>query len=215
MLQGHLRGMSRARTTDQEQGFILILVLMILVVLSLMGGAAMLMRNTEQQLINNVEVVDTNFYAAETIAVEGATAIENTDDSILLKVASLPSWLRPDDDIATLRKLLTHSAQWPNGSITPKETMFTSGDRKITPAGYVTDGTSATDRLRYAAVQGNLRSDNNSYDLCAGSELNDQTKVEKCYTVYGMYDVKSGAGKAYNGRKLIMLGYRKTLYNPE
>lgn len=214
MFIGPQRIISHKQSGDQAQGFVLVLVLMVLVVLSLMGGAAMLMRNTEQQLISNVEIFDTNFYAAETIAVEGATTIENTDDSILLQVASLPTWLQPDNDTGTLRLLLTHADQWPNASITPAETSFTSGDRKITPTGYSSDGTSAKDRLRYAAVQGNLRSDTNSYDICTGSNLSDETKVEKCYTVYGMYDVKSGTDKAYSGRKLLMLGYRKTLYYP-
>ncbi len=198
-----------------QQGFILIFALMVLVVLSLMGGAAMTVRNTEQQLIGNTEIVENNFYAAETVTLEGATSVENMADSILLKVASFPTWLQPDDDDATLREVLTDPGQWPNAKITPKETSFTAGDRKITPIGYASDGAATGDRLWYAAVQGNLRSDTNSYDVCSGSDLSEQTKVEKCYTVYGMYDVKSGKGKAYSGRKLLMVGYKKTLYYPE
>jgi len=199
----------------KEQGFILVFALMVLVVLSLMGGAAMMVRNTEQQLVGNTEIVENNFYTAETVTIEGATSIENMDDSILLKPASFPTWLQPDDDDATLRTLLTDSSQWPNAKITPKGTSFTTGDRKITPIGYAPDGAATGDRLWYAGVQGNLRSDKNSYDQCSGSDLSEQTKVEKCYTVYGMYDVKSGKGKAYSGRKLLMVGYKKMLYYPE
>jgi hypothetical protein len=198
----------------KEQGFILVFALMVLVVLSLMGGAAMMVRNTEQQLVGNSEIVENNFYAAETVTIEGATNIENMADSILLKVASFPTWLQPDED-KTIRELLADSSQWPNAKITPQGTSFTAGDRKITPIGYAPNGASTGDRLWYAAVQGNLRSDDNSYDICSGSDLSDETKVEKCYTVYGMYDVKSGKGKAYSGRKLLMVGYKKTLYYPE
>ncbi len=215
MLTTHLIKDERTPLAGDEQGFVLVLALMVLVVLSLMGTAAMMVRNTELQLTSNTEIVETNFYAVETVTVEGATNIELLDDDILLNVASFPDWLKPDDGDGTLRDLLTDSSQWPNAQITPEKTSFTSGDRDIVPIGYDSDGTSGKDRIWYAAVQGNLRSDASSYDICSGSDLSDETQVEKCYTVYGMYDVESGTGKAYSGRKMLMIGYKKTLYYTE
>ena len=93
----------------------------------------------------------------------------------------------------------------------PEGPVFNGGDRNITPAGYAADGTVNGDRIWYAAVQGNLNSDSTSYQICRGSDLSDPTKVEKCDSVYGMYDVKSGAGKAYPGRRMMMVGYKKTV----
>lgn len=215
MLTTHRMRDERARNEGDERGFVLVLALMILVVLSLMSVAAMTVRNTEVQLSSNTEIIETNFYAAETVTVEGATNIELLDDDILLEEASFPDWLKPDDGDGTLRNLLTESGQWPNAQITPEETSFTSGDRDIVPSGYESDGTSDKDRIWYAAVQGNLRSDASSYDICTGSDLSLDTQVEKCYTVYGMYDVESGTGKSYSGRKMLMVGYKKTLYYTE
>ncbi|ADW18222.1 hypothetical protein Despr_2074 [Desulfobulbus propionicus DSM 2032] len=205
---------------DNEHGFVMVMALMMLVVLSIMGGASMMIRNTEQQIVRNTEIIHTNFYAVEAVTVEGATAIENLSDTDLLedplKSLSLAThkWLRPNDPDGGSVIDLEISANWPDPLITPQATSFTVGDRDIVPNGYDSDGTKDKDRIWYAAVQGNLNSDNNSYDICAGSDVSNSEKVEKCYTVYGMYDVKSGTGKAYAGRRLLMVGYKKTVYLP-
>ena len=218
-----------------EQGFIMVMALMMLVVLSLMATAAMSVRNTELAIVRNTETVLSNFFGVEAVTLEGATVLENIDkvasDKDALSKLDEPSfncttvdpnsdvlpnrlpdtlcWLQPNA-AGTIK--LRENADWHNaGTMKPEGTVFNGGDRNITPAGYAADGTVNGDRIWYAAVQGNLNSDSTSYQICRGSDLSDPTKVEKCYSVYGMYDVKSGAGKAYPGRRMMMVGYKKTV----
>ena len=202
---------------NNEQGFVLVMALMILVVLSIMGTAAMTVRNTEVMIATNSEIIQHNFYALEAVTLEGTTEIDKIDDDVLFDLSSAavpPSWLKPNDpdgppvDIIDLSKRST----WDDSTkISPNETGLKTSGFDIRPAGYVTP----PDHIHYAAVQGNLNSDNNEYDICAGSDLSDATKQEKCYSVFGMYEVNSGAGKAYSGRRMLMVGYKKTIYlNP-
>jgi len=214
----HLPG-NRPPAADDEQGFILVLALGMLVVLSIMGTAAMTVRNTEVAIVANAEVMQNTFYALEAVTLEGTTEIENIKpDSILINLGDPtkpppPSpkydWLKPNDPDLPPLIYISKSSTWSGGGqISPKETGLAS----IKPPGYTTAGADP-DRIRYAAVQGNLHSDENEYDACAGSDLSDETKRVKCYSVYGMYDVKSGAGKAYSGRRMLLVGYKKTVYN--
>lgn len=200
---------NRPPAADDEQGFILVLALGMLVVLSIMGTAAMTVRNTEVAIVANAEVMQNTFYALEAVTLEGTTEIENTADSTLFNLDTAPlAWLKPNDPDAPPLIYLSKSSTWSGGGqIFPKETGLAS----IKPPGYTTAGADP-DRIRYAAVQGNLHSDENEYDTCAGSQLNKGSKREKCYSVYGMYDVKSGAGKAYSGRRMLLVGYKKTVY---
>lgn len=186
-----------------EQGFVLVLALVMLVILSIMGTAAMTVRNTEVAVVANTEVMQNNFYALEAVTLEGTTALENTADGVLLNLDAAPlSWLKPNDPDSPPVIDLSKSSIWGNGN--SQETALA----KIKPAGYP----AATDRIRFAAVQGNMNSDDDAYDLCKGSDRSSGDKFEKCYSVYGMYDVKSGAGKAYSGRRMLMVGYKKTVY---
>lgn len=209
---------------NNEQGFILVMALLMLVVLSLMGTAAMTVRNTEVSIATNAEIIQHNFYALEAVTLEGTAMLEETDDNTLLNIDTAPlAWLKPNDpDVPPLIDL-GESSTWASPQITPRNTSLTTAKFpepadpsnpnrfSIVPPGYA----SPPDHIQYAAVQGNLHADANEYDLCAGSDVSDPTKREKCYSVFGMYEVRSGAGKAYSGRRMLMVGYKKTVYiNP-
>ena len=211
-----------------EHGFVMVMALMMLVVLSLMATAAMSVRNTEQAIVRNTEVMVTNFFGVEAVTLEGASMLEGTNNDNLRDIDTIdcnndpntagvpPSnlcWLRPN---AAGAIDLSFNAQWPTGGaggIVPHVTTFNGGNRSITPAGYAPDGTVNGDRIWYAAVQGNLAADADQYEICRGSNLSDPVKMEKCYSVHGMYDVKPAAGKAFTGRRMMMVGYKKTVYN--
>lgn len=215
MLRDFIHRSRRDVSSGDERGFIMVLALLMLVVLSIMGGAAMTVRNTEQQIVTNSEIIKSNFFAVEAVTLEGTTALENTDNDMLRDLDLHPtslSWLKPNPG-AAIDLDLTRSNNWPSASIVPQETALKNVNRNITPAGYLSDGTSAKDRIRYAGVQGNLNSDNTSYKVCSGSDLSDPDKTENCYSVFGMYDVKSGTGKGYAGRRMLMVGYKKLVYN--
>lgn len=206
---------ARKPVAGDEQGFVLVLALFILVILSIMGGAAMTLRNTEMAIATNTEVMKTNFYALEAVTLEGVTEIENAvdedlrDDPKKLVSAAKYPWLRSNDPDDPPVIDLSQNNQWDRltAPIRPQETSL-----NIKPANYAPDNTANGDRIWYAGVEGNLASDSMSYDICAGSDLSDPTKVEKCYSVHGMYDVKSGAGKAYAGKRMLMVGYKKIVY---
>lgn len=187
-----------------EGGFVLVAALMIMIILTLMGVASMGIRNTEQSVAKNSEVYQSNFYSVESATLEGVATIAALDDAILNDSTSFPAWLRPDVPSINLRQ----SAQWPSATIIPAGTSLNAtnhgGATNITPPGYAPDGTSTGDRIWYAAT-----------DLgpCGGGSLTDPTKVEKCYNVYGMYDVKSGAGKSYHGKMMLSIGYKRVVYS--
>lgn len=193
------------RVLNNESGVVLVTTLLIMVVLAIMGTAAMTIRNTEQSITLNSEVFQHNFYAVEAVALEGAAAIENTSDTTLWNVSAVPTapalWLKLQEDPSVVD--LSQSSQWP-GTVTPNDTTLDAGIVDITPPGYADDGTASGDRIWYAAMD---------VGICGG-DLTDPTKREKCYDVYGMYDVKSGAGKAYHGRKMLQVGYKKVIYEP-
>jgi len=200
----HLPG-NRPPAADDEQGFILVLALGMLVVLSIMGTAAMTVRNTEVAIVANAEVMQRTFYVLEAVTLEGTTEIENQTDKLLRELDGTQlGWLKPNDPDLPPLIHLSKSSTWSGLQINPEPTKLLD----IKPTGF-----SAGDHIWYAAVQGNLHSDENEYDACAGSDLSDETKRVKCYSVYGMYDVKSGAGKAYSGRRMLLVGYKRTVYN--
>lgn len=194
-----------------EQGFIMVMALMMLAILSIMGSAAMMVRNTEQQITVNTEVLHHNFFAVEAVTLEGAARISkeidlynDKDPAALfdpLNFTTFPSWMGANSAALDLSK----SNQWPSPTIAPENTTLT-GVADITPNGYASDGTSAGDRIWYAVEEG----PNNG--RCEGTSLTQEDKVEMCYNVYGMYDVKSGVGKAYSGRRLLNVGYKKVVY---
>lgn len=208
-----------------EQGFILVMALLMLVVLSLMGTAAMTVRNTEVSIATNAEIIQHNFYALEAVTLEGTAVLEETDDNTLRNLDTAPlAWLKPNDPdvLPPIDPIdLSKRATWSSPQITPQDTSINKtkfpepadpenpNRFSIEPPGY----SNPPDHIQYAAVQGNLHSDANQYDLCAGSDQSDPTKQEKCYSVFGMYDVRSGSGKAYSGRRMLMVGYKKTVYN--
>ena len=224
-----------------EQGFIMVMALMMLVVLSLMATAAMTVRNTELAIVRNSEVMLNNFYLDEAVMLAAASMLENVpelaydipsskkDEHALSKVtvgydcnAIDPNFYAEGnpkpDDLCWLfpnEEDLTDSSKWhqnlPNFKpVNLNETKLNT----FIPNGYASDGTVNGDRIWYAGAQGNLNKDPYRYDICRGSNLSDPTKSEKCYSLYGMYDVKPGVGKAYTGRRMMMVGYRKTIYNP-
>ncbi len=62
---------------------------------------------------------------------------------------------------------------------------------------------SRRDRIKYSAIDNGV---------CAGASLTDPTREERCYDVYGLYDVKRNENRAYSGRMMMMVGYKKVLY---
>lgn len=182
----------------EESGFVLITALMFMVILAIMGVASMSIRNTEQTVTQNAEIFQNNFYAVEAVTLEGATKIDAAPDATLKDVAAFPGWLKVKNP-ATIN--LNLSAQWP-GVVIPADTSLNGGVTNITPPGYVSNGTAAGDRIWYAAVD---------LGACGGS-VTDPTKVEKCYDIYGMYDVKPGAGKSYHGKMMLAVGYKRVVY---
>lgn len=198
---------------QDEQGFIMVMALMMLVILSIMGGAAMTVRNTEQQVTVNTEVLHHNFFAVEAVTLEGAAEISQAIDLFNEKdptapfdpldpnpIANWPLWLRPNSTALDL----TRSSDW--ATIGPEESDLKDGVADILPDGYAFNGTSAGDRIWYAAEAAS----NNG--RCEGGSLTQEDKAEMCYSVYGMYDVKTGAGKTYSGRRLLNVGYKKVVY---
>jgi hypothetical protein len=182
-----------------ERGAVLVVSLLMLVILSIMGAFAMTISMIEQKVTLNSEIFQHNFYSAEGTTLEAAAIIDQTDDSILLDPPAFPPWLKSQDPAIDL----TFQAQWPSALIAPQGTTLNGAPTDITPPGYAPDGTSAGDRIWNAAIDNGI---------CAGGSLTDPTKEEHCYDVYGMYDVNRGAGKAYTGRMLMTVGYKKVLY---
>ncbi|MCP4339038.1 MAG: hypothetical protein GY799_09180, partial [Desulfobulbaceae bacterium] len=127
-------------------------------------------------------------------------AIAAMPDAVLKDSTAFPAWLKVKDPLVPID--LDQSAQWPSGLILPNGTTLNGGDTNITPPGYAPDGTTNGDRIWYAALD---------LGACGGS-LTDPTKVEKCYDVYGMYDVKSGGGKSYHGKMMLAVGYKRVVY---
>jgi hypothetical protein len=193
------------RIATNEQGVILVLALLVMVVLTIMGIAAMSIRNTGQSVTANAEVFQHNFYAVESVTLEGAAEIEKMSDTILNDPSSYPAWLKLESAGVDLEQ----SSQWPSGLITPAETLLRSNTAtKITPDGYVSNGTAAGDRVMYAAIDHGISSGGS---LTYGS--GGTTAQERIFDVYGMYDIKQGAGKSYHGKMMLAVGYKKVVYS--
>lgn len=186
-----------------ERGAVLVLALLMLVILSIMGAFALTISSLEQRITSNSEIFQHNFYAVEAVTLEGAAALNQTDDAEFVDAAYPDNidGLALDDPSINLRL----SAQWhdANPGIVPEPTSLTAAAVDIRPPGYDSDGTVDGDRIWYA------RTDNG---VCFGASLTDPDKEERCFDVYGMYDVKRGAGKAYTGRMLLTVGYKKIVY---
>jgi len=186
-----------------ERGAVLVLALLMLVILSIMGAFALTISSLEQRITSNSEIFQHNFYAVEAVTLEGAAALNQTDDAEFVDAAYPDNidGLELDDPSINLRL----SAQWhdANPGIVPEPTSLTAAAVDIRPPGYDSDGTVDGDRIWYA------RTDNG---VCFGASLTDPDKEERCFDVYGMYDVKRGAGKAYTGRMLLTVGYKKIVY---
>ncbi|NLX19441.1 MAG: hypothetical protein GXY53_09220 [Desulfobulbus sp.] len=194
-----------------EQGYVLVMSLLMLVVLSIMGTAAMTVRNTEVAIATNSEIIQHNFYALEAVTLEGSTRFERTDMENFLSdlfsgepvVWSTFPWLKANDPDFPPVIDLSRASEW--SSVSAEQTHM----NELKPPGF---NAAADDRIQYAALQGNLHSDSNDYELCAGSDLSDPNKREACFSVYGRYDIQSGAGKGFSGRRMMMVGYKKTVY---
>lgn len=213
-----------AQILKNEQGFILILALLMMLTLSLTGAAAMMMRNTEQFIVTNTEISQNNFYAAEAVTMEAIVALKIlADDDDKKEVLLIPD--EEHTDYRWLAVIDPAEEDWPpfdlsdttlwyqgNPDIRPRETELDEEDNGIMPKGYASNGTTDGDRIWYAVMRGTVNSDFNDRDNCGGSELSDPSKVEKCFTVFGMYDVKPGQGKAYPGQRMLMVGYRHMVY---
>lgn len=195
---------------DNDQGFVMVMGLMFLVVLSIMATAAMIGRNTEQQIVTNSEVSDHNFYVTEAVAIEGLVNVHEAPDTDLQSPGIPPYlWLQPSVASADLAL----SANWPNGPLVPQATTLTGPFTNVLPAGYADNGTATGDRIWYAGVDrdcGSTYAHNSIKETTSGVD-----EIGKCYELFGMYDVKAGAGKAYHGRRMVSMGYNKTLYIPK
>lgn len=193
-----------------DQGFVMVMGLMFMVVLSIMAAAAMIGRNTEQQIVTNSEVSDHNFYTAEAVAIEGLVNVHHGDDLTLNNPGVPPFlWLQPEAATADIGL----SANWPNGPMVPQQTTLTGPFTNVLPSGYASDGTAAGDRIWFAGLDkdcGSTYTHNSIKETTGGVD-----EIGKCYELFGMYDVKSGAGKAYHGRRMVSMGYNKTLYIPK
>lgn len=195
------------RSVNSEDGVVLVTALLMLVVLTLMGIAAMSVRNTETSITKNNEVYQRNFYSAEGVTLEGVAALEKLSDTVLTTPGSYPAWLRQENPGINLE----FSNQWPSGLIDPRKSEDPLTVVKFTPAGYAPDGTSAGDRIWSAAIDlGAASGSSGTY----GSGSGGMTKVERLFDVYGMYDVKPGAGKSYHGKAMLVVGYKKQVDTP-
>lgn len=183
-------------------GFILVLTLVLLVILSIMGGAAIIVRNTEVQIAANTEMLKANFYAVEAVTLEGAVALAKLPDGTLLDVAAFPDWLKSSKAVSVN---LQNNNQWSSRFIFPEETHLNQGANSIVPPGYAahTAGSGAKDRIQYAALD---------LGLCPGSSYSHGSRFEKCFSIYGLYDVKDGPEKAYPGQRLLNIGYKRVVY---
>ncbi len=203
----YLKDQVWTRVAGNNEGVVLVTALLFMVVLTLMGLAAMSVRNTEVSISTNNEVFQHNFYAAEAVTLEGSASLENLTDVVLNDPISYPLWLRLENPGIDLE----FSNQWPSGLITPRNTTLTSAAINITPTGYNTNGTSAGDRIWHAAIDLGVAPGSS---VTYGSGSGGATKVERLFDVYGMYDVKPGAGKTYHGKMMLVVGYKKQVDNP-
>lgn len=184
---------------SSQSGAVLVTALLMLVVLSIMSAFAMTIANLEKLITTNSEIFQHNFYAVEATMLEAAANIDQTDDSVLLNNSYPLAWLKQHDVAFDMRQ----SSQWPNAFLAPSDTALNTDPTDITPPGYASDGTATGDRVWHSAIDNGI---------CAGASLTDPTKQERCYDVYGMYDIKRGTGKTYTGRMLMTVGYKKVLY---
>lgn len=192
---------------NNQDGVVLVTAMLMLVVLTIMGVAAMTIRNTEQSITANSEVFQHNFYTVEAVTLEGVAAIQNLSDTELNSAATYPSWLRSENSAIDLED----NSQWPSGLIIPQDTALTLTATNITPGGYAPDGTSAGDRIWNAAIDMGLAPNSS---VTYGSGSGGTTTQERMFDVYGMYDVKPGAGKSYHGKMMLVVGYKKQVSTP-
>ena len=186
------------RAVSNESGMVLVTTMLIMVILLIIGTVSVVIRNTEQRIVRNTEIFQNNFYALEGTTLEGVAHIANTDDSVLSSGGtSYPTWLKIYDP-ATMD--LRDNTQWPSGVIQPEETGLDSGVSDITPPGYTDDTFNNGNRIGFSSVD---------KGICGGS-LTDPTKQERCYDVYGMYDVDKDSG--YSGKMMMLVGYKKVIY---
>ena len=195
------------KSIANDEGVVLVTALLMLAVLTLMGVAAMSIRNTEQSISANNEVSQHNFYAVEAVTLEGAAAIEQLSDAVLNDSTTFPLWLQPIGTAIDLED----SSVWPGGAFSPRGTTLTGAATDITPAGYTPNGTSAGDRIWSGAIDQGLASGSS---VTYGSGSAGMTKQERIFDAYGIYDVKSGAGKTYHGKMMLVVGYKKQVDAP-
>jgi hypothetical protein len=198
----------RSQHLANERGAALVTALLVMVILTIMGTVAMTIRNTEQSIVLNSEVFQHNFYSLEGVTLEAAHVLDNLDDECLLNYSdpSCPAslnWLKVYDsgNAALNMKLQTN---WPSGSILPAATSLNTDPTRIIPPGYNDTGASTGDRVWYAVLD---------QGLCSTGSRRVGAPEERCYDIYGMYDIKRGAGKAYTGRMMLQIGYQQMVYS--
>ena len=187
-----------------ERGAALVTALLVMVILTIMGTVAMTIRNTEQSIVVNSEVFQHNFYTLEAVTFEGAHLLDNLGEtpypSVLLDPSAFPAWLKEDPTKDPALEMFKQ-VNWPSGQITPATTSFDGSGQTVNtnflqglrlPLG--------ADRIQYAAID---------RGVCKGGSLSPPPgrPQERCYDVYGMYDVKRGAGKAYSGHQMLQIGF--------
>lgn len=219
---------------------LVVLSLMATAAMSVRNTEQAIVRNTEVMVTNffgveavtlegatvleNIDLVASDTQALSKLDTPGfdcATVDPNSAVTVDPNSAVLPN--RPPDNLCWLQPnaagtiQLEVNSDWHNaGVLKPQGTYFNAAapnNRNLTPAGYAPDGSINGDRIWYAAVQGNLNSTSEDYQLCRGYTYSETSKQRvRCYSIHGMYDVKAGVGKAYTGRRMMMVGYQKTIY---
>lgn len=190
------------RSVNNEHGMVLVTTLLIMVILLIMGTVSVTIRNTEQRIVTNTEVFQHNFYALEGTTLEGVSNVADIADSDITS-GSVPTWLSVyDPAIVDIRD----SNEWGlSGSVTPEETGLTSGQMDITPQGYTDVPASSA-----GFVSGNRMGFAVSDEGVCGGSLTDPTKQERCFDVFGMYDVDKDSW--YSGKMMLMIGYKRVVY---
>ena len=93
---------SWASPFGNEKGSVLVLALLLLAVLTVVGLSSINMSVTEYKIVGNERVYQSNFYRAESAALEAAKRLDLIDVDVLrTKNFSSYSWLNTQDDVET------------------------------------------------------------------------------------------------------------------
>jgi hypothetical protein len=198
-------------TLRSEQGAVLVVALLMLVILSIMGAFAMTISMIEQRVTLNSEVFQHNLYTVEATTLEAAARIDDGDDTDLLNAGSPPfGWIIPQNPNALIVDL-SQSGNWPHPSYPLNETNLPA-PMDLKPQGYNFTNTVADDKIMYGATDRLTSAGEPNCPAGSAGSVTYGSPQEHCYDVYGIYDIKRGNGKAYSGRMMMKIGYKKVLY---